>query len=72
MAKNEGQQKPQQGIFPTDFTENRVVTIESHGPVTSARDRLLPTEPLGVQKQGQGASITLTVPAGGVRIIQLD
>jgi hypothetical protein len=67
-----GQQKPQQGIFPTDFNENRVVTIESTVPVNAARDRLLPTDPMGVQKQGPISTVTLTVPAGGVRIIQMD
>ena len=31
-----GQRKPQQGITPTDFRENRKVTIQAHVPIQSA------------------------------------
>lgn len=67
-----GQLKPQQGITPTDFRENRQVTIESTTPIAKAHDRLLPTDTLSAQKAGEGGSVTLTVPAGAVRVIQLD
>jgi hypothetical protein len=67
-----GQDKPQQGITPTDFNQNRQVTIESNAPIAAAKDRLLPTDTLTVQKSGTGGAVMLTVPAGGVRIIQLD
>ena len=62
-----GQSKPQQGITPTDFRENRRVTIRARVPVQKARDRLLPDDILDVRKDG----VTLEVPAGGVRIIEL-
>jgi hypothetical protein len=62
-----GQPKPQQGIVPTDYRENRKVSIRSRVPVTSARDWLLPDEPLSVV---QGVCVC-EVPAGGVRIIEL-
>jgi hypothetical protein len=62
-----GQDKPQQGITPTDYRQNRPITIVSHVPLTTARDRLLPDEPLKVE----AGAIKLEVPAGGVRIIEL-
>jgi hypothetical protein len=63
-----GQLKPQQGIHPTDFRENRRVTIQARVPVRSARDRLLPSEPLTVREN----TTMCEVPAGGVRIIELQ
>lgn len=62
-----GQAKPQHGITPTDFRENRKITIKAHVPIQTARDRLLPDDRLSV-KDGR---IELTVPAGAVRIIEL-
>ncbi len=63
-----GQLKPQQGILPTDFRENRDVKILSTSPITAAHDRLLPDEKLSVQDD---KAVELVVPAGGVRIIEL-
>ena len=62
-----GQHKPQQGLTPTDFRENRTVTLRSHVPITSARDRLLETDKFTVE----GNAVKLEVSAGGVRIIEL-
>ena len=62
-----GQDKPQQGITPTDYRQNRQVEIVSHVPVTVARDRLLPDEPLKVES----GAVKLEVQAGGVRLIEL-
>ena len=62
-----GQDKPQQGITPTDYRQNRRVTIASPVPFTTANDRLLPDD---VLKVGPG-KVTLEVPAGGVRIVEL-
>jgi hypothetical protein len=68
-----GQNKPQQGISPTDYRQNRAVTIRAHVPVHSARDRLLPEDRLTVQDAPGGIrEIPLTVQAGGVRVIQLE
>ena len=63
-----GQAKPQQGITPTDYRENRLVTIRGRVPFTSARDQLLPDDPLTVQDN----QVQCEVPAGGVRIIRLQ
>jgi hypothetical protein len=62
-----GQAKPQQGITPTDFRQNRSVRIRSRIPVDSASDWLFPAETLAI-KDGE---LDLIVPAGGVRIVEL-
>lgn len=62
-----GQDKPQQGITPTDYRQDRPVTIRARVPVTAARDRLLPGETLTVEQN----AVRLEVPAGGVRIVEL-
>jgi hypothetical protein len=66
-----GQAKPQQGITPTDYRQNRTVTIRTRVPVKAAVDRLLPTDTLKVTPKGDGAEISLTVLAGSVRVIEL-
>jgi hypothetical protein len=62
-----GQSKPQQGITPTDYRENRTVTIRTSRPMASASDWLSPEERLAV-KDG---ALTLTVLAGSVRVVEL-
>ena len=62
-----GQHKAQQGITPTDFRQNRPVTIKARMPITTAVDRLLPDEPLGVEDN----TLHCEVSAGGVRIIEM-
>jgi len=62
-----GQAKPQQGITPTDFRQNRAIRIRSRVPIESASDWLFPAETL-TPKDGM---VELTVPAGGVRIVEL-
>jgi hypothetical protein len=66
-----GQTKPQQGITPTDFRENRNVTVRVVVPVAAASDWLFPEEKLSVQANESGSKIQLVVPAGAVRIIEL-
>jgi hypothetical protein len=66
-----GQAKPQQGITPTDFRQNRAVSIRSQATLASASDWLFPEEPLSVEGAGAGSRIDLTVPAGAVRILEL-
>jgi hypothetical protein len=62
-----GQRKPQQGITPSDFRENRQVTIHARVRIQSARDRLLPTDRLPVEQN----TVRCEVVAGGLRIIEL-
>jgi hypothetical protein len=63
-----GQIKPQQGITPTDYRENRRVVIRSRGRIKSAVDRLAPSESLNPEH----GELRLEVPAGGVRIVELN
>jgi len=62
-----GQTKPQQGIFPTDFRENRTVTILCRVPIREARDRLQESDRFEITD----GAITCLVPAGGVRVLEL-
>jgi hypothetical protein len=66
-----GQAKPQQGITPTDFRQNRRVTIRTAAPVKAATDWLFPEEALTPQASSGGSTLELTVPAGSVRIVEL-
>ena len=62
-----GQDKPQQGITPTDYRQNRTVTIRTARPTAKVLDWLFPDEVLTARE----GSLTLTVPAGGVRLVEL-
>jgi hypothetical protein len=66
-----GAMKPQQGVFPTDAREKRTVTIQCKVPVQQAADWLYPEDTIKVEKKDGGSRIELTVPAGGVRVIEL-
>jgi len=66
-----GQAKPQHGITPTDFRQNRAVSIRSRAAVASAGDWLFPEETLTVEEAFPGSRVDLTVPAGAVRIVEL-
>lgn len=68
-----GQDKPQQGITPTDFRQNRTVTIRSLQPVISAEDILSTSDRLEVKAHSSGTyTISCEVSAGAVRIIYLQ
>lgn len=62
-----GAEKPQQGITPTDYRQNKSVVVKSRVPISSAHDRLLTTDRLTVRDN----RVELTVQAGAVRIIEL-
>jgi hypothetical protein len=66
-----GQAKPQHGVTPTDYRENRTVTLHTAQPVASAADWLFPEEKLHPRAVGEGSVLELVVPAGGVRIVEL-
>jgi hypothetical protein len=68
LMNPEGQTKPQQGILPTDYRENRDVRIVvKDGNVTSAVDKLLPTDVLAVEQN----TVRCEVVAGGLRIVEI-
>jgi hypothetical protein len=62
-----GQNKPQQGITPTDYRENRTVTIRTSRPIKSSSDWLMPEDAITL-KNGE---LKLTVLAGSVRVVEL-
>jgi hypothetical protein len=64
-----GQDKPQQGITPTDYRQSRLVTIKAPFPVTQVSDWLAPGEAFWTIDQQN--RIQIEVPAGGVRIVEL-
>jgi hypothetical protein len=66
-----GQVKPQQGITPTDYRENRNVVVRARVPLKTARDLLLPDATLQVEQKMGMADVKLTVQAGGVRVLDL-
>mgnify|MGYP003336316077 CR=1 FL=1 len=67
-----GQDKPQQGITPTDYRENRQVTIRARVPISSAIDRLQPTDRMTISPAANGiVNVTCEVLAGGVRIVEI-
>ena len=67
LINSAGDMKPQQGIFPVDFRENRTVSIRSQVPIASAKDRLLESDKFTVENN----AVSVLVPAGGVRIMEL-
>jgi hypothetical protein len=71
LLNSAGQAKPQQGITPTDFHENRSVVVRSREAVSAASDWLFPAEKLAARADGAGSAVELVVPAGGVRILEL-
>jgi hypothetical protein len=71
LLNSAGQAKPQQGITPTDFRENRSVVVRSREAVSAASDWLFPAEKLALRADGAGSAVELVVPAGGVRIVEL-
>ncbi len=65
-----GQGKPQQGILPTDYRQNKTVTLRTCFALQSVSDWLAPDESFPTD-QDNAQQVTITVPAGGVRIMQL-
>lgn len=66
LLNSAGQLKPQQGITPTDYRENRTVTLRTTRPVKRVTDWLMPEESF-MLKAGE---LTVTVPAGSVRVLE--
>jgi hypothetical protein len=64
-----GQDKPQQGITPTDYRQSRLVKVKARFPVTPVSDWLAPGEVFWtVEPQNR---LQIQVPAGSVRIVEL-
>jgi len=71
VFNNRGVIKPQHGILPTEHGEREVVTIHSTMGLTKASEWITGST-VEVKKDGAASTIELVVPAGGVRIIELQ
>jgi hypothetical protein len=65
-----GNNRLQHGVGPTDYRQERAVTIHTAQPVASAVEWFTDS-PLEVAREAKQATIRITVPAGGVRIVEL-
>jgi len=65
-----GNAKPQHGIVPTDRTQERPVIITAEG--ISQAVEWFTAEKLVVKPEGRTATVAITVPAAGVRIVELQ
>jgi len=72
LFNNKGVYKPQQGLAQVDRAAVASATISIPGkPIRSATEWMT-DKPLGVQKQGGGDdSVTITIPPGGIAIVEL-
>jgi hypothetical protein len=66
-----GQAKPQQGITPTDYRQNREIVIKSLFPLHAVSDWLSPEETFSVDGS-EARRMEITVPAGSVRILEIQ
>jgi hypothetical protein len=67
-----GQAKPQHGITPTDFRQNRAVSIRSRRALKSAADWLLSRGAADGSVGRTKVFLTSRLPAGGVRIVEFN
>ncbi len=64
-----GQAKPQQGITPTDYRQNKTVIIRARRAMDMVSDWLAADETFTISDDKH--SVTLMVPAGAVRIMEI-
>lgn len=65
-----GPTRLQHGVGPTDYRQQRTVTIRAARPVTAAGEWFTGAAP-AVAADGGGSTVRLVVPAGGVRVVEL-
>jgi len=71
LLNNSGVEKPQHGIVPTRHEESRTVKLEAAFPVRASEEWLTHQE-VKWQSAEKSASVEVNVPAGAVRLIQVD
>jgi hypothetical protein len=71
VLNNRGIVKPQHGVLPTDYRAAQKVTIRTPFKVKSSSEYLAAAK-VDWQADGQGATATITVPAGMVRVIEVQ
>jgi hypothetical protein len=70
LLNNRGVNKPQHGINPVDHTQAQEVTIRVPYKVARSQEWVT-AQPETWQADGPGALMKITVPAGGVRMIEM-
>jgi len=70
LFNNRGVIKPQHGVLPTEHGEKQAVTISTALPIQKANEWLTGAN-VEVRRDEDRSRIGLTVPAGGVRIVEL-
>lgn len=70
LLNNRGVLKPTHGILPTDQREAVSVTLRAPFRIQQGEEWITET-PLDWHAEGSGAAITLTVPAGAVRLVAI-
>ncbi len=65
-----GNNRLQHGVGPTDYRQKRAVTIRAAQPVAGATEWFTEAAPPVTEEAGQ-AVVRVTVPAGGVRVVEL-
>lgn len=63
--------KPQHGVVPTDYTQRRIVKLHSKEKWTQAQEWFDDTT-LPLTSAPGGSSVEILVPAGGVRIVEVQ
>jgi hypothetical protein len=66
-----GCNKPQHGIVPTDYTQTRSITITAPAGIHSAFEWFT-SDKLTVSPAGKTVKVEITVPAAGVRVVELQ
>lgn len=66
-----GSNKPQHGVVPTDHTQSRAVKIRGEAKWSKATE-WFEEAALKVETVQQGSTVEITVPAGGVRIVEIQ
>jgi hypothetical protein len=70
LLNNRGVIKPQHGILPTEHDQRQAVRISTSFAVKSAREWMTDST-IEVNANGTGSRVSLIVPAGGVRIVEI-
>jgi hypothetical protein len=71
LINNRGVYKPQQGLARVERDEAADVTIEMSGAAFATANEWTTDEALTIKRGSRGDSINLSVPSGGVRIVEL-
>ena len=71
LINNRGVYKPQQGLAQVDRRESAEVTLESNGAAFKRASEWTEGAQLKVTRVGRGDAVSLSVPPGGVRVVEL-